>query len=70
MTVSKKQNDAVNRYKSRHYKRVPLEIPIADVPALEAAAAAAGQAVSAYIKTAIRQRMEREQAGRDTIQDG
>lgn len=48
-------------YAKRNIKRVPLDMQISDYEKLENAAKQAGEKVNAYIKKAIRQRMEREQ---------
>lgn len=62
MTVSKAQQAATARYKAKTYKRIPFDYPLTDVPALATAAAAAGESVNGYIKEAIKQRMDRDQA--------
>lgn len=48
-------------YAKKNIKRVPLDMQISDYEKLENAAKQAGEKVNAYIKKAIRQRMEREQ---------
>lgn len=48
-------------YAKRNIKRVPLDMQISDYEKLENAAKQAGEKVNAYIKKAIRQRMEWEQ---------
>lgn len=42
--------------------RIPLDYRIADYEAVKAAAAAAGESLTAYCKAAIAQRMERDSA--------
>lgn len=54
--------EAAYRYKAAKIKRVPLDMQIDDYDALKAAASCAGQAVNAYIKQAVRERMERDRA--------
>ena len=49
-----------NEYKKTNYKRVSLELKKTDYEKLQAAAAAAGEPVNAYIKKAIAARMEAE----------
>lgn len=60
MTVSKAQMQAVNRYKAKKYKRIALEYPLTEIDGLKQSAAAAGQALNAYIRQAIKERQERE----------
>ena len=48
------------KYKTEKIKRVPLDMQIADYEAMKAAAERAGEKVNQYIKTAIKQRMERD----------
>ena len=47
-----------NDYKKQNYKRVSLELKKDAYEQLQAAAAAAGEPVNAYIKRAIAARME------------
>ena len=47
-------------YAKEKYKRVPLDLKKGDYERLQAAAAAAGESVNAYIKGAIAARMEKE----------
>lgn len=50
---------AAKKYREKNIKRVPLDMQQAEYEALKAAAEAAGEAVNQYIKTAIRQRMNK-----------
>lgn len=50
------------KYKAKHIKRVPLDMQITEYEELKVAATASGQTVNGYIKAAIREKMEREQA--------
>lgn len=50
------------KYNAAHIKRVPLDMQKSDYEKLFSAAAACGETVNGYIKAAIRQRMERENA--------
>ena len=49
-------------YAKKNIKRVPLDMQKDDFDKLQAAASAAGEKVNTYIKRAIFERMEREQA--------
>ncbi len=62
--VQKKRNKAKYDidYAKRNIKRVPLDMQISDYEKLQSAASEAGEKVNEYIKKAIRQRMEREEA--------
>lgn len=60
---SKSGYEASKRYKANKIKRVPLDMQMEDYDRLKAAADATGKSVNAYIKEAIRQRIERDQAG-------
>ena len=48
------------KYKAENIKRVPLDMQIADYEEVKAAAEKAGEKVNQYIKTAIKQRIERD----------
>ena len=48
-------------YKKTHQKRIPLELQIADYKIVKAAADAAGESMNGFIKSAIWQRLERDQ---------
>lgn len=60
-TKSKVEYDM--EYAKKHIKRVPLDMQLDAYKELQAAADKAGEKVNTYIKKAIAQRMEREQAG-------
>lgn len=60
MAYNEASYKAANRYKEKNIKRVPLDMQIAEYEELKAAADANGEKVNAYIKAAIRQRMDRE----------
>ena len=51
------------QYAKEKLKRVPLDMRLSDYEALKEAAAAAGEGVNTYIKKAVAQRLEREEAG-------
>ena len=58
MTYSASQKKATDKYKSAHYKRIPLDVPIEFYDKVKAAADAAGQSVNGYIKSAIEEKIE------------
>lgn len=59
--MEKSRTKYKNDYAREKYKRVPLNILKADFEILQAAAAAAGEPVNAFIKKAISERIERQQ---------
>lgn len=56
--VSKAQQKAVNKYVKNNYDRINVTFPKGTKEELEAAAAAAGESVNSYIRTAVSRRME------------
>ena len=58
MAYSQAANRAAQKYRAEHIKRIPLEVQNEGYEIIKAAADAAGQKVNAYIKQAIRMRME------------
>ena len=58
-----KHNAAVYKYKRNNIKRVPLDMKISEYEKLSDAASAAGETVNGYIKTAIIQRIDRDDNG-------
>lgn len=60
MTYSEEKKKYNIEYAKRAMKRVPLDMKKSDYEKLQAAAAAAGEPVNAYIKKAIAARMEAE----------
>ena len=58
-----KHNAAVYKYKRNNIKRVPLDMKISEYEKLSDAASASGETVNGYIKTAINQRMDRDDNG-------
>lgn len=60
MAYDEKAYEASKKYKEKNIKRVPLDMQLADYEALRAAADRSGEKVNQYIKTSIKQRMERE----------
>ena len=53
-----KRNKYINDFKKANYKRVSLELKKSDYEKLQAAAAAAGDPVNAFIKKAISEKLE------------
>lgn len=49
---------AAAKYAKKNLKRIPLDVQLSDYERIKAAAAAAGEPVNTYIKTAISRRME------------
>ena len=60
MARTKASNEAQYKYNSTQLKRIPLDVQISEYDLIKAYAAASGESVNGFIKTAIRQRMERE----------
>lgn len=56
--VSKAQQKAVHKYVKANYDRLELTVPKGFKDQIKAAAAAAGESVNGYIKTAVERRME------------
>ena len=63
MSYNEKSKAYVAKYKASNIKRVPLDMQITEYETLKAAADAVNEKVNQYIKAAIRQRIERENAG-------
>ena len=57
MPASKAQQKAVNKYMAANYDRVNLTMPKGRKAEIQAAAAAAGESLNAYINASIAQRM-------------
>ena len=62
MARSKASNEAQYRYNASHLKRVPLDMQLSDYEVLRTAASTAGESVNGYIKRAIFERIERDEA--------
>lgn len=62
MAYNEASNRAAQKYKKDNIKRVPLDMQITEYERLKAVADSQGEKVNEYIKKAIRERMEREQA--------
>ena len=62
MPITEAQKKANIKYKQDNIKRIPLDVQKAEYDKIKAAADMAGEKVNAYIKEAIKQRMDRETA--------
>ena len=60
--VSKAQQKAVNKYIKNNYDRINVTFPKGQKEIIMLAATAAGESVNSYIKKAVDQRMERDNA--------
>lgn len=60
MVYSEASKRATLKYRKTHYKRISLELKAEEHEALKAAADRAAESVNGYVKTAIRQRIDRE----------
>ena len=60
--VSKAQQKAVNKYVKNNYDRINVTFPKGKKEVIMQAAEAAGESVNGYIKKAVDQRMERDNA--------
>ena len=60
--VSKAQQKAVNKYVKNNYDRINVTFPKGQKEVIMQAAEAAGERVNGYIKKAVNQRMERDNA--------
>ena len=56
----KAHSKAVLNYKKRAWKRIPLDVPIAEYDQIKSAADAVGEYVNEYIRKAIKTRMDQE----------
>lgn len=60
MPSSEAHKRATRKYESTHYDPIKFDVPKGDKARLQAAAQAAGQSLSAYIRQALYARMEQE----------
>ena len=60
--VSKAQQKAVNKYVKNNYDRINVTFPKGQKEIIMQAAEAAGESVNGYIKKAVDQRMDRDNA--------
>ena len=62
MTISDQRKDYLYSYQKEKLKRIPLDVPKEKYEAIKTAATTAGESVNGYIKKAIDQRMEHDNA--------
>ena len=67
MTVSKKQQDCVNRYVKRHYDRINVTFKKGYKEQIQAAAALHGLSVNAYIVRAVSECVTRDLNAAETL---
>lgn len=60
--ISKAQQKAVNKYVKNNYDRINVTFPKGQKELIAKAAEAAGESVNGYIKKAVDQRMEQDNA--------
>lgn len=63
--VSKAQQKAVAKYMKNNYDEIKIRVEKGHRDVIKAAATAAGESVNGYIKKAVDQRMERDNAATD-----
>ncbi|MCC8060742.1 MAG: hypothetical protein LIO81_07910 [Clostridiales bacterium] len=61
MPLTENQKQARYNYAKKNLKRIPLDVQKEKYEEIKAAAGAAGETVNGYIKTAIDERMERQE---------
>lgn len=66
MAYSESSNKATQKYKAAHIKRIPFEVQIEEYERIKTAAEQSGQRVNAYIKEAIRMRMEADAQNKES----
>lgn len=62
MAISDKRKESMYNYAKKNLKRIPLDVQKEKYEEIKAAATAAGESVNGYIKKAVDQRMERDNA--------
>jgi len=62
MAYSKAAYEAVKKYREKNIKRVPLDMQVAYFENMKAHAEARGESVNGFIKRAIQEAMERDNA--------
>ncbi len=62
MPYSEAQKRATDKYKRENYKRIPLDVPKADYETIKSHSAARGESVNGFVKRAISETMERDNA--------
>ncbi len=62
MAYSEAQKKATSKYKQANYKRIPLDVPIAEYETIKAHADAWEESVNGFIRRAIRETIARDNA--------
>ena len=62
MAISDKRKASMYNYAKKNLKRIPLDVQKEKYEEIKAAATAAGESVNGYIKKAVDQRMDRDNA--------
>ena len=62
MAISDKRKESMYNYDKKNLKRIPLDVKKEKYEEIKAAATAAGESVNGYIKKAVDQRMDRDNA--------
>lgn len=62
MAISDKRKESMYNYAKKNLKRIPLDVQKEKYEEIKAASTAAGESVNGYIKKAVDQRMERDNA--------
>ncbi|MEI3496439.1 MAG: hypothetical protein V8R17_11270 [Blautia obeum] len=62
MAISDKRKESMYNYAKKNLKRIPLDVQKEKYEEIKAAATAAGESVNGYIKKAVDQRMDRDNA--------
>ena len=62
MTMSEQRKDYLYSYQKEKLKRIPLDVPKEKYEEIKTAADSAGETVNGYIKRAIDERMEHDNA--------
>lgn len=63
MPLSEKRKESMYRYAKENLKRIPLDVPKAEYEAIKAHSEARGESVNGFIKRAVKETMERDNAG-------
>ncbi len=62
MPITEKRKETMIEYAKKNLKRVPLDVQKEHYEKIKAAADAAGESINGYIKRAVSERMERDNA--------
>lgn len=66
---NEKSYEASKKYRAKSIKRVPLDMQIAEYNAMKTHAESCGESVNGFIKRAISEAMERDNAAPGTAED-